>query len=141
MARKLAKALLKPINTTGIIILGIYTAVWGLWIANPLWDVFARAPLYNQMAVLAPEWAWGLLAVAAGIVTVYGAVRPSYRTLTWGALASLWHWSAIGIFYFIADWMNTGGLTCVMIAAYAMFVYLNIRINRVLPEKERLEER
>lgn len=141
MATKLARALLKPINTTGIIILGIYTTVWGLWIANPFWSVFNRAPMFNEMASLAPEWAWGLMAIIAGLVIVYSAIRQSYRTLTIGSLVAAWHWAAIATFYFVADWMNTGGITCLMIAVYATFVYLNIRVNKVLPTVQRTENR
>lgn len=137
---KLAQALLKPINTSAVIILGLYTFVWGAWIANPFWSVFSRAPLYDAMAVFAPEWVWGLFAIIVGIVMIYGVLKPSYRTLSNGALVSTWHWTTICVFYFVADWMSTGGVTCLMLGVYSAFIYLNIRVNRVLPDKQRREE-
>ena len=39
--------------------LGIYTILWGLWVANPFWDVFSTAPLYSQLSSIAPEVFWG----------------------------------------------------------------------------------
>lgn len=125
----LAGALLKPINPAASVILGIYTILWGLWVVNPYWSVFARAPLYDVMAQLAPEWMWGCFALLCGGLMAYGATKRSYRALTNGAGAVWFHWCIIGICYFLADWQSTGGITSLCIACYAAFVYLNIRVN------------
>lgn len=125
----LAQALLKPVNTAAIILLGMYTVLWGLWIANPWWSVFNSAPLFHQMRDVAPEWAWGLFAIFCGLVTAYGAWRPSYRALTIGSGTAFGHWLAISIFYFVGDWHNTGGITSLTFSIYAAFIYLNIRVN------------
>lgn len=125
----LTEALLKPVNTAAIILLGIYTVVWGFWLANPWWSVFGTAPIYNEMNQVAPEWAWGLLAITCGLVTAYGAWRPSYRALTWGSGVAFCHWLTISIFYFVGDWHNTGGISSLTFAIYAAFIYLNIRVN------------
>lgn len=126
---KLAKALLLPINPAAVIILGIYTIVWGAWVANPLWEVFSHAPLYAKMATFAPEWAWGLLAIAMGAMTVYGAVRRYYPALVRGAASSGLFWFFVSIFYFVSDAASTGGITALVFAVYAFFIYLNIRVN------------
>lgn len=126
---KLAKALLLPINPAAVILLGIYTIVWGIWVANPFWDVFARAGLYHVMATVAPEWAWGVLAVFVGCVTTYGAVKRYYEALTRGAAAAGWFWLMIAIFYFMGDFFSTGGITSLCFAVYSGFIYCNIRVN------------
>lgn len=126
---KLAMALLKPINTSAIVILGVYTFIWGLWVCNPFWSVFSQAPLYDAMGALLPEYFWGLLAVVTGVLTIYGSVKRSYATLITGAFASGWFWTIIAIFYFLGDFMNTGGITSATFAIYSGFIYLNIRIN------------
>lgn len=125
----LANALLKPINTAAVVLLGVYTVVWGVWVANPFWTVFTQAPLYSVLAEVAPEYFWGCVAIFCGIVTIIGAVKRSYRTLVNGAIVACWHWSMISIFYFLGDPLNTGGITALTFAIYASFVYLNIKVN------------
>lgn len=127
--QKLAEALLLPINTAAVILLGIYTVVWGFWVANPFWTVFTQAPLYAVLADLAPEVFWGSLAMFCGLVTIHGAYKRRYRPLIIGASTMFWHWLMISIFYFMGDPLNTGGITALIFAVYAAFIYLNIRVN------------
>lgn len=126
---KLAEALLLPINPAAVIILGIYTVVWGIWVANPLWSVFNHATLYASMASFMPEYAWGILAIVMGTVTIYGAVKRHYPALVRGAATSGLFWFVVAIFYFIGDAASTGGITALVFAVYAAFIYLNIRVN------------
>lgn len=126
---RFAEALLLPINPALVVLLGIYTVVWGLWIANPFWHVFAQAPLYSAMASIAPEWVWGGIAIAAGIVIIAGSVVRNYGALTRGSAVAFLHWFIIAIMYFMGDPLNTGGITSLTIALYAAAVYWNIRIN------------
>lgn len=126
---KLAQALLLPINPAAVILLGIYTVVWGFWVANPLWEVFSHAPLYAAMANFMPEWAWGLLAISMGAITIYGAIKRHYAALVRGAASSGLFWFVVCIFYFIGDAASTGGITAAIFCIYALFIYLNIRVN------------
>jgi hypothetical protein len=126
---KLATALLAPINPASVIILGVYTFVWGLWVANPFWEVFGRAPLFDVMNTIAPEVFWGLLAITVGLVVMYGAWKRSYWSLTFGAALGSWHWMMIATFYFLGDIYNTGGITSLAIGVYAAYVWLNLRVN------------
>lgn len=126
---KLVAALLKPINTTAIIVLGLYTVLWGLWLAAPWWDVFSRAPLYSHLAHTLPETIWGLIAISCGLVTVYGALHPSYKALSIGSTVAFFHWFIISIFYFWGDWQNTGGITALTFSTYALFIHLNVKVN------------
>lgn len=128
-SEKLAKALLLPINPAAVILLGIYTVLWGLWVANPFWEVFKQAELYGVLATVAPEPFWGCLAIFCGLVTCYGAYKRRYRPLVNGSATAGWHWLMISIFYFLGDPLNTGGITALIFAIYAAFVYLNIRVN------------
>lgn len=125
----LTKALLKPINSATIIFLGVYTMTWGVWLGNPFWSVFTRAQLYNKMGELAPEAAWGGIAIIAGIVMCYGAFKPSYNALVTGALTAFFHWFTIATFYFWGDWQNTGGITSLTFSVFAAYMYVNMRVN------------
>lgn len=122
-------ALLRPINPAAVIFLGVYTVIWGFWVANPFWEVFTQAELYGILATIAPEAFWGMLAITCGLVTCYGAIKRRYRPLARGAIVAGWHWFMISVFYFLGDPLNTGGITALVFGIYAVFVFLNLRVN------------
>lgn len=133
-ASKFAEALLRPINPAVVVLLGLYTVVWGFWIANPWWEVFIKAPLYSKLneatfCLVPPEILWGCLAMVFGAVTIYGAFKRSYRSLLIGAASMMWHWLMISIFYFLGDPSSTGGITAVFMVIYGAFLWLNLRVN------------
>lgn len=126
----LYQGLVKPINGASVVIIASYTFVWGFWVFNTIWDVFTRAPLYSELASVAPEWAWGLTAVVVGLIMLYGVFRPSYGSVTRASFFGFMFWLAIAVGYFLGDWQNTGGITAAMLALSCAYVYLNVRINR-----------
>lgn len=127
---KLAESLMRPMNPSFIVILGVYTIVWGLWILSPFWTVFSQAPLYAALAHIAAEWVWGAIAVVAGVIISYGAYKPSYFNLTLGSFTAALHWLVIALMYFVGDWSSTGGITSLAFAIYASIVWLNIKTNK-----------
>lgn len=124
-------AILKPVNTTAILIMGVYTTLWGLWVLCPFWDVFTSAALYSALEALLPEPVWGLIAIACGLFIIRGALKPSYKALISGAAVGAWHWLLISVLYFMGDWSNTGGITALMLSAYCAYIYLNVRVNKL----------
>jgi hypothetical protein len=127
--QKLADAVLRPINVASVLMLGLYTLLWGFWVANPWWSVFNSAALFGFMQALAPEAFWGCVALFCGAVITYGAVKRRYRPLTIGAGTSFAHWLMIAIFYALGDPLNTGAITSLVFALYSAFLYLNLRVN------------
>lgn len=125
----LSQDILRPINTAAIMIMGVYTVFWGLWVASPFWDVFSRAPVYHYFMIL-PETFWGIVAITAGVIMVYGVLERSYHSLTTGSMIGFLHWLVISVFFLVGDWQNTGWVTYTMITVYCAFVWLNIRVNR-----------
>lgn len=134
------RALLLPINPAVVVLLGIYTMLWGFWVANPWWDVFDRAPLYDDMqnaafiqwiaaAGVPPEVFWGGVALTCGALITHGAIKRSYNSLVRGAIIAFFHWGLISLFYFMGDWQNTGGITAGLMGIYGAFLYVNIRVN------------
>lgn len=134
---KLAHALLLPINPSAVIILGVYTVLWGLWVANPFTNVFGHAALYSVLAMVAPSLFWGCLAITCGTITIVGAVTRRYRPLITGSSVAGWHWFMIAVFYFLGDAVNTGGITALTFAVYSAYIYLNIRVNYHKDKKNR----
>jgi hypothetical protein len=133
-ASKFAEALLLPINPAVVVLLGVYTVLWGFWVANPWWTVFTRAGLYSELSevtfsIIPPEVLWGGIAMLCGAVTIYGAIKRSYKSLILGASVIGWHWLMIAIFYFLGDPASTGGITALLMAVYGAFLWLNVKIN------------
>jgi len=102
--------------------------LWGLWIANPFWEVFSQARLYGWMSDVAGEEIWGMGAMVAGGVMFYGVIRASHKSLTIGAFVGFLHWLAIAVAYFAGNWKNTGGVTSFFLALYCAVIYLNMRV-------------
>lgn len=134
------KALLLPINPAVVVILGVYTSLWGLWVANPFWTVFSQAQLYSAMqgaefiqlvgiVGISPEVFWGTIAIVCGLLITHGAVKRSYKSLVRGATIAFFHWGIISLFYFMGDAASTGGITAAVFAVYGAFLWLNIRVN------------
>lgn len=127
---KLAAALLYPVSQVVTALLGIYTIVWGLWVANPFWDTFTHAELYSALLQFCPfEWVWGTFAIIAGVLTLFGLMRHLERTIFYGAGVAGFHWFIIAIFYFMGDVVNTGGITAMFLAVLSSYIYLNCKIN------------
>lgn len=118
---------MKPINTSLIMLLGLYTTLWGFWLINPFWHVFTRAPLYSFMAKVAPEEVWGAFAIATGVALCYGVYRHSARSLIVGAFIGYFFWGINSLAYFMGDWRNTGGITSFTLAVYCFVIFLNLR--------------
>lgn len=126
---EMIRALLKPINGASVVILGVYTFVWGLWVSAPWWDVFAEGELYGMLAVVAPELFWGLVAVICGLAITWGVFHRSFRALIIASSIGYWHWLMIATFYFLGSATSTGGITALTFAVYAGYVYVNMKIN------------
>lgn len=127
---RLGRNIRKPVNTAATIILAAYTTLWGFWLLSPFWDVFTSAPLYQHMNSLAPESAFGLVAIAVGIIMFWGVLKNSYMALSKSTFVGAIFWFVIAVFYFLGDWHNTGGITSLMICCYCSFIWLNIKVNR-----------
>lgn len=130
MGSRFVRDVLQPINTAAISIMGVYTVLWGIWVASPFWDAFERAEAFSIMAHVAPEHVWGVVALIVGCIMIRGVMKRSYRALTIGALAGFFQWITVCGFFFFGDWQNTGGITYLMIAAYCGFIWLNLRVNK-----------
>ena len=122
--------MLQPINIAAILIMGAFTVLWGLWVANPFWRAFNSADMFSVMANYAPEWAWGTASILVGLTMIYGVWKLSYKSLTRGALTGFLFWIVVSLFFFLGDWQNTGGITYGMIAVYCGFIRINLAANK-----------
>lgn len=108
---------------------------WGIWLLLPH-DVFERAPLYFRMWQIAPEWAWGGWATICGFMIIVSIIKSNWKMMTKAMGFASWHWCTVAGMMWWGDWQNTGGLTYSFISLYAIYVFLNVKINYVkFPDK------
>lgn len=99
----------------------INALLWGAWLANPLMNVFTVV-FYGGMLKVAPESAWGLFAMTAASVQLWGRLTGHPRAIRWGgtALAALWMFAAGAIAY--QNWRLASIVTYPMMGAASLFV-------------------
>lgn len=122
MFDKTANKMLSPINTAAVSILGFFNILMGIWISLP----FDSLCMTNTF----PEWiiAAGMLIVGTFILS--GSMREIYRTLLIGTQLSFYYWFlAMGGLLFV-NWHDPSWIVALMIAAYSLFVAVNIKVNR-----------
>lgn len=123
--------LMRPINTTVTVLLGLLTFFWGLWVLCPEWSVFGSADVYMKMEDFAPEWAWGTWSLVAGALQVVAALREDYKFLAHSLEFIAWHWFVVALAMWVGDWQNTGGLVYTTVCLYSVFSYLNVKLNYI----------
>lgn len=126
---ELRLTLLKPINPAVIVVLGVYTLFWGVWIMLPF-PVFTHAMAFELMSQYGTELLWGGIAISAGLIIVRGALKPVYWNIEIGALVAFFFWLIIGILFFIGDWQNPAWISSACFSLYSALIWLNIEVNR-----------
>jgi hypothetical protein len=127
--RELATNLSKPINTSAIAIMAMYTFAWGVWISMP-WPALGISPASTFLKSLAPEPLLGGVAITIGLIMLYGSIKQRYKALRRGAAAGFYFWLIVSLMNFFSYWRSTGWITAGMVAVYCFFVAINLRVNR-----------
>lgn len=125
MGEKIAKKLLKPINTSVVSILGFSNFLMGLWLALPLDSLGS-----SYSGGLFQEWVYGAMLMFIGGLVIFGALMNKTRTLASGTGFGFIFWFTWTIFLLWhvpshIDWIWT-----LTYAIYYGFVYINSRVNR-----------
>lgn len=128
---KVALGLLRPINPFATLILGIFTATWGIMLLMP-WRSFDSAKLFSKAAEFAPEWAWGTWATACGLFIIFAVFKGFYVILSKSLAFAIWHWVTVSGMLWWGDWTNMGGITYTFVGIYCIYCYMNIKINYVV---------
>lgn len=128
LGEKLLNIVRIPLNPAMIIVLGTYTAIWGLWVSNPWSNTFDYPP-YHALETVAPRYVWTFFAMACAISIVYGALRGRYKSVITGAWIGFMHWFVVGFILLIGDWTDPAGITTLLIASYCAVIFINVKHN------------
>lgn len=121
--------MLKPINPAVIVVLGLYTVLWGLWVMLPF-TVFTHAVAFHIMGRYGTEFLWGGIAVSCGLIIIRGATKPVYWNIEIGALVAFFFWLTLAILFCAGDWANPQWLSAACFSLYSALIWVNIEVNR-----------
>lgn len=122
MFDKTASKMLRPINTAGVSILGIFNILLGIWISLPFDSLMFTSSV--------PEWIVAAIMMIIGYFILSGSVRDMYRTMLIGTHLSFYFWFlSVGILLFV-QWQSPMWIVALMISIYSLFVAVNIKVNR-----------
>lgn len=126
MARSIERMFYHPISRFSVFIAGIYSFMWGLWVATPAWDAFPTSEIYEYLAWSGSEITWGSIQMLVGICLLIAAF-DSRKAMKWASFAGFVSWFLVAFSFIIADWQNAGMWVTGYIAANHAYFYLNLK--------------
>lgn len=105
---------------------GIAALAWGLWLLIPPLDSFASSPTYNTMAMIAPEWLWGLAMSFFGSFQVQAAISHTLRSRKIAAITSSVMWLFITTMLAIGNLASTATVIYGVFTVFTVWSYLRI---------------
>ena len=126
IGEKLAKKLLKPINTSVVSILGFSNLLMGLWLVlpyNSIGEAYDHGPLFQ-------EWVYGLMLLLVGVLVLVGVVREKVTMLAWGTGLGFVFWFTWSVFLTARTIDHIDWIWTTTYALYYGFVYVNARVNK-----------
>ncbi len=96
--------------------LSAYAVAWGGWLLLPM-QTFTETPVYATMAVLAPEWVWGILVAGLGLVSLTARHYRWRRVKLVVRLGLGLLFTAMALASLLSSLSSVGGLTFASFAA------------------------
>ena len=109
---------------------GVLSVVWGFWLFIPFWDTFSASASFRVMAMLAPEWVWGLTVMFLGIYKVNALLRSYYIGRRRYSLLSGILWAFIAFIFFLSNKQSTGIVIYLLFAVADMIVYRHLTLSK-----------
>lgn len=113
------------------LILALAALAWGGWLLLPI-NTFESSTTFRVLNATAPEWAWGILMVGAGLQLWYGLWQDSYTMRRWSLaiMACLWlaTWGAL----VIGNWRSTATVHYIFWVILCAVSYLKAGRNGVV---------
>jgi hypothetical protein len=121
---RFARVFWQPISRFNILLSGIYSFMWGLWVATPTWDVFNRSPIYESLNWAGSELIWGGVQMLVGIALVFAAF-DNIHWMKWATFAGFVSWMLVSLGFAFSDWHNPGMWVAGFISATNAYMFLN----------------
>ena len=104
----------------------VLAGVIGAWLLLPL-DTFRSNPSFREMGHLAPEWAWGLAFLVAGLTRLCAVGGGSLRGRSAAALAHAGLWAFFALMFWLTSPVGLAVPTFGLVAVQTAWVYYRLR--------------
>lgn len=94
--------------------------LWGFWLWNPHWQTFASSKSFDAMAHIAPEWVWGSVMLAIGLLQIAAFVGEHIKIRVAACSGGAFIWTTITVMFAQANIASTGT------PAYTLFTLSNL---------------
>ena len=131
MFARLLKAVLSSHDTEPVMILiSLYTLVWGIWLLLPM-DTLAASTSYREMLRLLPELVWGTGITALGVAGLWSVAydQQQARRLTSMGICALWVFVAV-LIGIGTQWVAAAVTHFLLMAAASAWVHLRLTGQR-----------
>lgn len=102
----------------------VLTLLWGVCLLNPWFATFSTSLTWRGLAVLAPEWVWGLIFLALGVTKVWIVMAAANGPTRYVAMAGFALWFFLTVQFLIYNPAGTGWPTFLMVALANGWIYL-----------------
>jgi hypothetical protein len=117
---------------------GLLSVVWGLWLMSPFWNTYNAAFFFAAFAALGPPWIFGGAAVLLGTAKIYSTIRQVQPLLRCTAFALVMQWITVSILVFLGDPTNTAMVVYPFLATWNAWLWLRIKMGVHLFSDRRL---
>lgn len=105
-------------------ILSLMAITWGLWLCNPRIDFTRNA--YEILAIIAPQWGWGLSVAGAGLLLLWSLARNNRCWRKRALFVLMILWAIIALSLGLKNLYTTALFTYIWIAALHSAVWLRL---------------
>ena len=105
-------------------LLAVGPILWGAWLVWPYWDSFGASPTFAGMERQLPEWAWGALFIAAGLVWLTGCLIHARWLRRVGTMACVLLWFFVAWLFAVTSLPSTASPAYFWIAVIDSFVFV-----------------
>lgn len=105
---------------------GFAALCWGIWLVNPAFNTFATSTTFDNMAMLAPEWLWGMCMLAIGIAQVESVISHTLKRRKMSSLILSIMWMFITTIFLYSNIASTAGVIYGTFAFFTAWSYLRL---------------
>lgn len=105
---------------------GFAALCWGIWLINPLLNTFITSDTFDTMAMIAPEWLWGLSMVTIGFAQVESVISHKLARRKISSLILSVMWMFITTIFLYSNIASTAGIIYGTFAFFTAWSYLRL---------------
>lgn len=107
-------------------VVALMLILWGVWVANPFWELFTASPVFGLMAHIGPEPAWGVTVFAVGCLQMGFVFSRQWTARRATAVLSLFVYVLLSVMFGLGNFRGVSTVIYAVFALLCWFAYVNI---------------